>query len=372
MAQAVTQRAVRNAGRALKTRSFGPLVDMRESLDGCLPIVAKTAKFFAAIPVNAAKYESLRQRAEQRCEPFWSANEYAIPPRITGRFNSFGDGRLTIAATLTRIDWILRFHDALLRAMVDRGCKVLSRKGLGSESYWVEVRRDRGVLIVSFAEDFEKSTAPVGRWDKSFPDTGYRAKDTMSLKVRWEPGAEKRWSGTPAQLEASLPNIVWDLDAAVGRADANIPALLADRAAERTRMEVEREEEVARREGERLVRARLAKEKAWVDQALTAGDAELRQAATLRVLHELEARAPEGAAGDYVREWIRVVSSRLTSATNALMQALLRDFTSRGTSRLHIGAIVARQNGWKSMSAGDRGHQGQVLSFARMRSATRR
>ncbi len=330
---AASRRAIRSAGLGLVPRPKGPDVVMRSSLDECLPIVAKTARFFAAIPIKAAKYESLRKQAAARGGLFWGANEHSIPSRITGRFNSFGDGRLTIAATLSRIDWILRFHDALLRALIDRGCKVVSRNGKGSDSYWVEIKRDRGVLIVSFAEDFEKSSSPMGRWDKDLPDTGYRAKDTMRLKVRWEHGSERKWTDTPERLEAELPNIVCELDAAISRADADLPALLEARAASQRRQAEERIADEHRREAVRQEELRLERELAWLERAIAAGDMQLRLSAARQVLDELERRAPADASGERVRAWVAVVRTRMQSPADSLLAELLREFDAVNSRR---------------------------------------
>ncbi len=125
---------------------------MRPTLTGCHPAVAKTAKFFAGIRSAIDKAEKAAARSAVRGEP--KVSWFLLPRTSYGRYTPDTDGCLRIAATLRNIDWILRFDDALLRALLATGCKVQAKHE--QRSRWFEVQHDGEVVRLSFAEEYDK------------------------------------------------------------------------------------------------------------------------------------------------------------------------------------------------------------------------
>src|SRR6185312_15426284 len=122
-------------------------VEVPPSLDHCHELVAKTARFFQSIEREEEKLAVEAERARRQGRPFFGA--------ITSHKKSFGryitgNGCLRVTATLANIDWILRFHEALIRGLIAGGCQIVP--GGKDSSNTVEIRRAGGSINLNFSE----------------------------------------------------------------------------------------------------------------------------------------------------------------------------------------------------------------------------
>lgn len=76
------------------------------------PLVAETMRFCGRVPKLISRYQKQGYRA------WLDAKHQDRPPSAQhGRYDFFREGLLNITASLESMDWILRFHDALLKAL---------------------------------------------------------------------------------------------------------------------------------------------------------------------------------------------------------------------------------------------------------------
>ena len=177
------------------------------SLDGCLPIVKKTARFFEA--AKAEEERQQRRRLAPSTRPNWSAEPQLIlrgahaGTLVNGRTSSLGDGRLHIVATLRHTDWILRFHEALLRALKAANIRITPANGEARGK--VKVAGYGAVLEMSFMEEYERNTKTPRTGEDFSP---WLPKDSFKLQLH-SPSTQspKVIRGTMAQLEDALPGM---------------------------------------------------------------------------------------------------------------------------------------------------------------------
>lgn len=292
-------------------------IDVPPSLDHCHPLVAKTARFFQSIAREEAKLAVQREEARRLRRPFFGA--LTSHKMSSGRYVA-GHGCLRITATLTHIDWILRFHEALIRGLIAGGCQVVT--GRGDASNTIEIRRAGGAIKLSFSEQVEKLARPT-RQDFLFHRDEYKALDGYKLKLErdWHVIA-RQWTGSVEQLEQQLPEITRAL-IAFPEAEALRSTLLAEEAAIRRKQE---------REAARANNIALAAEQARA-QRLEARANQLPRAVavcqslatyqgTLNVLSRLEEIAGDQPEDDALRTWIALVRCSLKDPVHELADAL--------------------------------------------------
>lgn len=330
--------ARRNAGRqqAQRLAEVGasaqrdvpaPLVEMRQTLDGCHPAVAKTRRFFAGIQPAIDKAEAAAARSASRREPNFSWMQ--LPRTSFGRYTPDTDGTLRIAATLRNIDWILRFHDALIRALLSVGCRVHARND--ERSRWFEVQRGGEAVKLSFAEEFDEvpeDKRGAAHGDRLFGGVRqrYRPRDTFKLKVDRQFGSLKQWSGTAPELERALPEATREIVAILLAQGAQRKVVEAEREAERRLDEQRAAERKVLLAAQQALAERKAARRAQVDRALAAAKALDEFAAASRLLEALESHAA-AAASDELRAWIDMVRSELTDPLDALISTIRAETT---------------------------------------------
>ena len=292
-------------------------IEIPTSLDKCHPLVAKTARFFQSIEREEQKRARDRERAAAQGRPFFGG--------ITGHHMSMGryitdEGCLRITATTANIDWILRFHEALLRRLVAGGCQIVA-SGKGSRNT-VEIRRAGGSICLNFAEQAEKIIKPP-RKGVLYEPAEYRALDAYKLKLERDWSAiARQWSGTPEQMEKRLPEITQAL-IAFPEAEAVRSKLVAEEAAMRAK--AQQEADLARRIAAAAEEARAERREARASQlprALAVGEALGDYHRVLDMLSRLEVIAGDRSEDEALHTWIALVRGSLKDPVHGLADAL--------------------------------------------------
>lgn len=302
--------AKRTASAAIEV----PSVEVRPTLIGCDPLVQATERFFteAAARIQRRKKEVVQPR------PFGRPNLAAIPNfgGLNGRLAPTEPGCLRIVATLKSIDWILRFHDALIRALKLRGCTVVARQW--NSSHIVEIHGNGEYVQLSFAEEFETriSNDPQRRWNNK----DYIAKDSYKLKLDCLGRARKMWVGDQARLADLLPTIVRDIVALLSAMAESRKVRDAEEAVRRAEAEKRDAEDRARLAAQKLISEQKAARTAQVGRAKAAGKAYEEFLALRQLIAEVEARATPG--DDAVREWLDLVRVALNDPIDSLLREL--------------------------------------------------
>lgn len=307
---ALTKGAVRQAKVDVEAVS----IEIRPTLDGCHQLVRHTQRFFSEA---AAKIE-LREREATKRQKKWEPNLAAIPVfrTLNGRLAPTEPGCLRIVATLRNIDWILRFHDALIRALALHGCKVEARQWNNSRT--VEIHGSGEQVGLSFAEEFETKVRndPQRPWDTK----EYIAKDAYKLKLDRALSSAKLWVGNQARLTESLPTIARDI-AAMLSAQAEVRKVRdAEEVARNAAAEKRAEESRAWFAAQKLIGERKAARKAQVDRAKAAGKAYDEFLALRLLVSEIEARTAPG--DEAVGEWLSLVRVALNDPVDHLLQEI--------------------------------------------------
>lgn len=289
-------------------------VEVRPTLSGCDPLVRNTERFFTEA---AAKIERRKKEAAKR-RPFGGPQLDAIPVfrNLNGRLAPTEPGCLRIVATLKNIDWILRFHDALIRALAMHGCKVEARQW--NNSHIAEVLGSGERIGLSFAEEFETRVRndPQRPWDTK----EYVAKDTYKLKLDRSLSSAKLWAGNQARLTELLPTIARDIAAMLSVQAEARKVRDAEEAARKAAAEKRAEESRVWFAAQKLIGERKAVRKAQVDRAKAAGKAYDEFLALRRLVSEIEARTAPG--DEAVSEWLSLVRVALTDPVDHLLQEI--------------------------------------------------
>lgn len=301
------------ADAARKSTPLPSGLGVRETLAGCLPIVSRTAKAFEGLRREIAAKKKARESAIPGRPNF---EAMFVRQTNCGRYWTPGEGGLSITATLTNIDWILRFHDALIRGFISAGCKVESNQERGLRR--VEVSHTGESIQLNFSEGYEKIDLPKSR-TSLWARTEYRPLETFRVKMERPFGSGKQWRGTKEQLEAMLPEIV-----------RHFVMTLKAQAGQREVLEAEedrRRERQARYEEERRIwfaaQKRIGEQRAarraQVDRAQQVAVA----LASTRALTELLAHVESSGEGDEgVSAWLKVVRAGLQDPVEELVSAI--------------------------------------------------
>lgn len=289
-------------------------VEVRSTLSGCDPLVRNTERFFTEA---AAKIERRKKEAAKR-RPFGGPQLDAIPVfrNLNGRLAPTEPGCLRIVATLKNIDWILRFHDALIRALAMHGCKVEARQW--NNSHIAEVLGSGERIGLSFAEEFETRVRndPQRPWDTK----EYIAKDTYKLKLDRSLSSAKLWAGNQSRLTELLPTIARDIAAMLSVQAEARKVRDAEEAVRKAAAEKRAEESRVWFAAQKLIGERKAARKAQGDRAKAAGKAYDEFLALRRLVSEIEARTAPG--DEAVSEWLSLVRVALTDPVDHLLQEI--------------------------------------------------
>lgn len=309
----ISRSAVRGAKSAVEVLP----AEIRPTIDGCDHLVRNTARFFTGLVSKIEKRKREVEKARVR-HPGQPQLLFLAPQRtLNGRFAPDEPGCLRVVATLKNIDWILRFHDALIRALKSHDCKVEARER--NSSHLVEIHGDGEHVGLSFAEEFETRVRKNPRypWD----DKEYVAKDSYKVKIERPFGAPKTWVGNEVRLAELLPAIARDI-AALLSAQAKVRKVREAEEAER-KVAAERRAEESRVwfAAQKLIADRKAARHAQADRARAAGQAYDDFLTLRRVVAEMESRVQDG-ADEAVREWLDLVRGSLTDPIEGLMQVI--------------------------------------------------
>jgi len=292
------------------------VVDLPENLDGCHSIVKKTAAFFHGIEKELQKREVERAKAQAMQTRAWTMmlNMPLQRKMSFGRYLTEDPGCLCIAATLSQVDWILRFHEALIRSLIASGCRVTG----STAERGAFVMRAGGRLCLNFAEQVEKYTKPS---ITGYPsnDNEYRPLDRYRLKLeRRASSIAYKHEGSREELEAALPSIVREM-IGVLEAESVRDQFDADERAKRDALLAQEQAERARVEAEAKRRAEL---KALAESQVARARSAAQKLADLRAIVEvLELLAAQDDSDD-VRAWIGIVRSNLTDPVQSLYNEL--------------------------------------------------
>jgi hypothetical protein len=289
-------------------------VEIRPTLRGCHQLVRNTERFFTEA---AAEIERRKENATKRRpigEP--QLDNIAVFRCLNGRLVPSEPGCLRIVATLKNIDWILRFHDALIRTLARHGCKVEARKW--NNSFVVEIHGSGERVGLSFVEEFETKVGndPERPWDNKV----FAAKDTYKLKLDRSIGSPKHWVGNESRFAELLPTIARDIAALLAKQAEGRKVRDAEEAVRKVAAEKRAEESRVSFAAQKLIGERRAARLAQSDRAKAASKAYEEFLALRRLVSEVEARTTPGAVG--VHEWLSLVRVALTDPIDHLLQEL--------------------------------------------------
>lgn len=299
-----------------------PKVAIRPTLEDCHPLVKKTARTFARITADLER----RNAGKPGLHMVFS------PQTSFGRYTSGTEGEFRIAASLARVDWILRFHDALIRGLRDCGCTIGIRGD--DRSHRVEIRRNREAVDLTFAEEFDKvvkGSSRGGYVAGAAVQFDYRPKDSFKVKLQRGDSIVKQWIGSATQLEARLATIARDTAALLQRLSVQRPIVEAARAAERNRIDQALAEERAQRAAAERRRIEADARIAQVQRAAAVGSALDQHAAIERTLAAVEHRIaslPADESAEALRAWVAVVRAGLVHPLDELVATLSEEASS--------------------------------------------
>ena len=299
---------------------------MRSTLDGSEAIVRRTEHWFQAEAVRIDKRAREAAKPVRYGEPRLS--HAFVSGRLNGRLRPTEPGCLHIVATLKSIDWILRFHDALIRELGANACNVRAKQW--NESHLVEVFHENGEHVtMSFVEEFETHThrKPGQNWDTK----EYVAKDRYKLKVDRYYASTKTWGGSQEQLSELLPGIAREM-ATLLVAQAEIRRVRDAEEALRKAAAEKRAEESQRWFAEQaLIAERKKAKRAQAGRARSVAEACDQHASTLRLLAELEAQIERGPQDEGVRAWVALGRSSLPDPITSLLKELRAETSNYST-----------------------------------------
>ncbi|MDD0812969.1 hypothetical protein PSQ20_21720 [Curvibacter sp. RS43] len=292
------------------------VIDLPETLEGCLSIVKKTADFFHGIEKEMQKREAERAKAQALQTRAWAMvlNMPLQRKMSFGRFLTEDPGCLCVAATLSQVDWILRFHEALIRSLIASGCRVTG----STTERGAFVTRAGGRLCLNFAEQVEKLAKPSASGYSS-SDIEYRPLDRYRLKLeRRASSIAYKHEGSREDLEAALPSIVREM-IGVLEAESVRAQFDTDERAERDALLAQEQAERGRLEAEAKRRAEL---KALADAQVAKARNAAQQLADRRAIEEVLELLSTQDDSDGVRAWIGIVRSNLSDPVQGLHNEL--------------------------------------------------
>lgn len=244
-----------------------------------------------------------------------------------GRYMLFREGVLNITASLDSMEWILRFHDCLLKALNAAGMTTEWAKGeSGRRSGSGQASRVQLVMgderfAVEFVQGYHRKKLPASEYaklrkEKSWAsEYAYEPADRFSLRVKGtEYSASKVWEATGQKLQEQLREIAY-----------GILALVPLQRISKREREAREEESRKRAEEEALVRRRRQAREEVFEQALRIAETHDKIARLREFLDGLSVRRNEFVEpyNERVAVWIRVVREELerTDPVHAQLQA---------------------------------------------------
>ena len=297
------------------------LVGPKSPLPGGSVVVADSLehphKLVRALQRYVEHLPRLIERYEARGGRRWSLPASRTPPPLTQwRYRFLVRGLLNVTASLDSMEWVLRLHDALFKALVAAGARIERREGTPGD--W-RTPREAPVVEVHFAGeraqlDFSQGTMRVTldgdelarrrKLDPQAAASESRPSKRYTLRLQGtEAAARQTWTGTQERLVQNLEDIVRDILALVpGQAAMRADRQAAEEEARRRAQEVERERQRAQARAEQL------------EKAFKVAEADRRSSELLQYLDRLEKNC-EGFREPYLARakiWIEVVRHELS------------------------------------------------------------
>ena len=254
--------------------SQAQLVGPRPPLPGGPVVVAARLehphKLVRALERYVEHLPRLIERYEARGDQRWGLPASRTPPPLTqGRYRFLARGLLNVTASLDGMAWVLRFHDALFKALVAAGARIERREGNPGD--WRTPREPPVVEVHLGGEraqlDFSQGTMRVTleadelaqrrKLDAQAAASESRPSKRYTLRLHGtEAAARQTWTGTQEKLDSSLEDIVRDILALVpGQATMRADRQAAEEEARRRAQEAERERQRAQARAEQLEKA---------------------------------------------------------------------------------------------------------------------
>lgn len=286
------------------------------------PLVAATKRLVDRTPKLIAAQARRRLGGGARL-----AEEESPPHDEHGRYMLFREGVLNVTASLDSMEWVLRFHDGLLKALNVAGMKTEWAKGeSGRRGGSVQANRVQLVMggecfAMEFVQGYHRKKLPATEYAKLRKEKSwaseyvYEAADRFSLRVKGtEYNASKTWEATGQKLREQLSEITH-----------GILALVLLQGILRRERKAREEESRKRAEEEARARRSLQAREEVLKQALSIVETHDKIVRLREFLDELSVRC-----NDYVEPyneriavWIRVVREELerTDPVHVQLQA---------------------------------------------------
>ena len=184
-------------------------IPMSPTLERPHLLVKATAAYVRRIPAVVAKYQ--RRPIMERF-----GSDIEQPPfQQHGLYHLSNPGSLRLVASMAQMDWVLRFHDALFKALVHAGAKIVLVPADRDKTERVAAEKSGERVFLTFRENYRREEidpdelARLRRendWAKSWR---YVPSGKFTLAVAGtEYPMSAEWKATGEQLETKLPVIV--------------------------------------------------------------------------------------------------------------------------------------------------------------------
>lgn len=290
-----------------RTQQLEPVaVVMPDVLQAPHPLVKATQVYCARLAAVAARYNRLSSMERL-------TRDIERPAPIEhGRLCLTGHGGLELTVSEARLDWALRFHDALFKALTLAGARITHEEPKDRQSRQVVARLAGEALSFTFREGYRRieivgeellKIRAKNQWANKWRHEG-AGKFTFTV-TGMERLASKEWTGTAVQFEKLLPEIVTTCRDFLQQ----MPLLREERKKKEAILQREREREIHDREAQAARTRQLEKAFALVVE-------EKRVDGLKAYLDRLEGDAVTFVQpyADRVRVWVSVVRAELSRA----------------------------------------------------------
>lgn len=203
---------------AVPTTDGAPNADQAETLAPVLmpvvlerphPLVRDTAQYVSRIP-------KLIERWNRSAGSVRAFETLEHPPQAThGRYSLAHRGLLDVTASLANMNWILRFHDAIFKALTAAGMTIQAgvKDSRGKPRVEGRLRNER--IFLAFSEGYRRIRVDADELARRRKDRfwasewDYLPSEKMTFRVfGTEFGTTNEWTGTQQKLEAALTETV--------------------------------------------------------------------------------------------------------------------------------------------------------------------
>lgn len=287
-------------------------VSMVQDLSNAHPLVKATQKYCDRLPKLLEQYKRKGIHA-------WSSTKPDdVPPHEEhGRYSLLRRGLLDVTTSLDAVDWALKFHATIFKALTDAGVVIAYREARTQS----QPRTDRGPAVeatfegetftIRFFQGYRRVELPAKElaalrkergWASAF---NYFPADRFTFTLSGaEYGCDRSWQGTKESLEAKCSDIV--------RTAIELAPMQAERRRQREAAAIEqqrRAEIIAQQQRRMQARAEQVKQAALILEASA------RRQELIAFLEKLETGVANLTApySERLPVWIEVVRNELAS-----------------------------------------------------------